>query len=257
MRSFICFSILVFFILAALSQSFGQARTSVLVELFTSEGCAACPPADKYLQKLLQEQPIDGVEIIALAEHVDYWNRLGWTDPFSSPLFSKRQNYYANFFKNNSVYTPQMVVNGTREMRVADGNGRLKEAAKDKQAGIKLSVEKEAGNIISLKVKITKLHAIANGDQAFVLLAVTEDNLVSNVLRGENSGSKLKHMAIVRNLQSIGEVTGEDADLSADINLLKDWKRDDLSVVAFIQEARGRRILGVVKIRLSGGDKPQ
>lgn len=243
------------FVFAESMQSFAQkdGRTPVLVELFTSEGCVACPPADKYIQKLLQEQPIDGVEIIALAEHVDYWNRLGWTDPFSSPLFSKRQNYYASFFKSDSVYTPQMVINGTREMRVKDGNGVLKEAAKDPRGSVILNIEKVLGNTISLKVKITKLPVISNGDQAFVLLAVTEDDLISNVLSGENNGRKLKHMAVVRNLQSIGEATGEETNLSVDVILEKNWKRDALSAVAFVQEARGRRIIAAVKIRLNNG----
>jgi hypothetical protein len=251
MKTILCLAVAaILFAQPLLSIAQKEGRTPVIVELFTSEGCDTCPSAEKYVQKLLQEQPVDGVEIIALAEHVDYWNRLGWTDPFSSALFSKRQSYYAGFFKQESVYTPQMVVNGTREMRTKDGTKPLAEAAKDKMGSVMLSIEKEGGDTVSLKVRITKLPAISNGDQAFVLLAVTEDALVSNVLRGENSGRKLKHMAVVRNLQSIGEATGEETTLAADVTLAKDWKRDDLSVVAFVQEARGRRILGATKIGL-------
>lgn len=252
MRRFICVAIITAVCFIAGSQSFAQQkeRTPVIVELFTSEGCAACPPADKYLQKLSEDQPVEGVEIIVLAEHVDYWNRLGWTDPFSSALFSKRQNYYANFFNQKAVFTPQMIVDGTRELREKDGDKPFVDAARDQKSIVKLSIEKEAGNTVSLKVSITKLPAIAKGDQAFVLLAVTENNLISNVLSGENSGRKLKHMAIVRNLEGIGEATGEETTLSTDVTLKKDWKHNDLSLVAFVQEARGRRILGAAKVSL-------
>jgi hypothetical protein len=142
MRSLIlvCIALAVFSATASRSLAQKAGRTPVLVELFTSEGCDTCPPADKYLQRLLQEQPIEGVEIIAMAEHVDYWNRLGWTDPFSSALFSKRQKDYASFFKNDSVYTPQMIVNGTREFRGKDGMAALAEAAKDSSGSIKLNI---------------------------------------------------------------------------------------------------------------------
>jgi hypothetical protein len=252
MRSLISLYILSALLGATATGSLAQktARTPVLIELFTSEGCETCPAADKYLQQLLREQPIGGVEIIAMAEHVDYWNRLGWTDPFSSALFSKRQNYYADFFKHDSVYTPQIIVNGIRELRGKDGTKPIEEAANGSTGSIKLSIENVRENTVSIGVTIANLPPISTGDRAVVSLAVTEDDLDSNVLRGENSGRKLKHMAVVRSLRAIGEASGERTGLSADVALETNWKRDDLGLVAFVQETNGRRVLASARIRL-------
>ncbi|HKX31176.1 MAG TPA: DUF1223 domain-containing protein, partial [Blastocatellia bacterium] len=91
-------------------------RSPVIVELFTSEGCSSCPPADEVLSRLEQAQPVAGAEIIALGEHVDYWNYIGWADPFSSPTFSQRQNDYTDVFGGTGAFTPQMVIDGQAEL---------------------------------------------------------------------------------------------------------------------------------------------
>ena len=142
------------------------------------------------------------------------------------------------------------LVNGTRELRAKDGIRAIEEAAKDPSGRIKISFESKAENGVSLGVKITKLPALSSGDRAIVTVAVIEDDLSSNVLAGENSGRKLNHMAVVRALRSIGESSGDETTLSADLTLEKNWKRDDLSVVAFVQEAQSRRVLASARIEL-------
>src|SRR5262249_24150999 len=114
----------------------------VLVELFTSEGCSSCPPADQLLTSLAEKQPVSGAQIVTLSEHVDYWNRLGWTDPYSSAALSKRQNDYAEQFGGDSVYTPEMVVDGASQFVGSDdyaARDAIENAIKSPKASVQLT----------------------------------------------------------------------------------------------------------------------
>jgi len=235
---------LVFPLLLAVSLS--AQRTPVLVELFTSEGCSSCPPADALLIQL-ERQPITNAEIIVLSEHVDYWNRLGWTDPFSSAEFSRRQSRYSEAWGKDGVYTPQMVVDGHAEFNGSDGRKAqqaIARAAQEKKAVVKLVL---AGD--RLHVEVTEL---PQSTDAEVLLAITEANLTSDVRRGENSGRSMAHTGVTRRLEIIGTVK-PGAPFSADpkLALARNWKRADLRAVVLVQERSNRRVLGAAAISLA------
>lgn len=238
----------------------GGARVPVLVELFTSEGCSSCPPADDLLIQLEKTQPVSGAEIIVLSQHVDYWNRLGWADPYSSAEFSTRQSDYATAFNQDGVYTPQMVVDGRTEF-VGSNSGRAREAitraASAPKAAITLSrndsPENAHAGAITLQARVDNLPAVSAGDTAEVLLAVTESNLRSSVSRGENSGRRLTHTAVVRQLGVIGTAMsgkGEAFTASPVVTLSPNWKRENLRAVVFVQERNSRKVLGAVAVNL-------
>lgn len=231
-------------------------RVPVVVELFTSEGCSSCPPADDLLARLAKEQPIPGVEIIALEEHVNYWDRLGWRDPFSSAAFTVRQQQYAQVFWKEQVYTPQMVVDGSAEFIGSDdrrARAAIIEAAGAGKATVRIRVAPgaEAGQA-PLSIRIENLPPVSAGDMAEALLAVVEDNLSSNVSRGENAGRKLSHRAVVRQLGIIGRINPRIPVFSAEtvVKIEKGWRRENLRAVVFVQERAGRRVLGAATVAL-------
>lgn len=222
------------------------AKQPVLVELFTSEGCSSCPPADRALIFLEREQPYAQAEIITLSLHVDYWNNLGWRDEFSSPLYSERQTVYARKLKVDSTYTPQMVVDGQRQFVGSNTNEAAKaimEAARSPKARIETSLEAD-----KLKINISALPV--KRETATVNLAVTEDNLVSNVKRGENSGKVLEHTSVVRELKTLGTLDADARDFNAEENLKlrPEWKRENVKFVVFVQGNESRRVLGINRI---------
>ncbi|MEO8572782.1 MAG: DUF1223 domain-containing protein [Pyrinomonadaceae bacterium] len=174
------------------------ARQPVLVELFTSEGCSSCPPADKNLAFLENQQPVPRAEIITLAFHVDYWDRLGWKDRFSSPLFSRRQEIYAQALKLDSSYTPQMIVDGESEF-VGSDSGKAAKAIANGAGSAKAVVEIAAeGDQLTVKIARAPKH-----EDATIFVAIAEDAISSRVERGENAGSTLEHVSVVRELKAL------------------------------------------------------
>ncbi|MFY9791339.1 MAG: DUF1223 domain-containing protein [Candidatus Sulfotelmatobacter sp.] len=235
------------------------ARNPVVVELFTSEGCSSCPPADLLLQKLVQQQPIADAEIIALEEHVDYWNHDGWVDPYSSSEWTERQQAYADVFKDDP-YTPEAVVNG-RSQFVGNNRGEVEAEIKKAAGNLKTEVRitaasSDANGAQRFHVSVEKLAGNSAGDVAEIWLAVTEDGLHSSVMRGENAGRVLQHVATLRTLRKIGIADAHDASISfsgdALVKFSPGWNPENLRVAVFVQEAKSREILGAASIRIKG-----
>ena len=244
----------------ALVTAIASAQT-VVVELFTSEGCSSCPPADQVLSRLefprfgnagrsKQVVVVDpGVQVITLGEHVDYWDSLGWKDRFSSPLFSARQQDYGKAFHLESVYTPQMVINGEKEVLGSDARA-VQEAIGEawRKPLARVSIAMTAAQTVSFSV--SKLPV--GSPEADILLAVTESGLVTPVYGGENNGRQLRHAAVVRSLSSLGRLDPKrpgEYSAEAQLNLRPDWNRANLKLVLFVQDRVNRHILGAASVR--------
>jgi hypothetical protein len=233
------------------------AGSEVVVELFTSEGCSSCPPADTLLARLSEQPGAGNVQVIALEEHVDYWDELGWKDPFSSHDWTTRQYAYAGVLGNGNPYTPQMVVDGSVEFsggRSQEAQKSIAEAATQTKASVTLS-QGSSGKpgTENFSVQVGRLSPSAKGGAAEVWLAITETGLHSSVTRGENAGHELRHAAIVRSMRKIGDAKVDaEAAFSGNVtvSLRKEWKPENLKAVVFVQEKKSLKILGAAEISL-------
>lgn len=229
----------------------------VIVELFTSEGCSSCPAADRLLTRLSETQPVPGAQVIAVEEHVDYWNQLGWADPFSSPQYHARQNDYAMAFHASNIYTPQMVVNGSVEFVGSDMNRAYREigaAAHAETNRIELGIAPNSRDpdLIDLSMRVTTPKTAQLRDSN-VYLAVTEKNLATEVPRGENAGHTVRHSAVVRSFGVIGKLDAKGAfrgQVVSTLRLPHEWKRENLRAVVFVQERESYHITGASVIAL-------
>jgi hypothetical protein len=226
--------------------------TPVLVELFTSEGCSSCPPADKFLQQL-DQQPVPGADIIVLSEHVDYWNHIGWKDPYSMHFYGVRQSAYATRFHLDSVYTPQMVVDGDTEFVGSDtaaaGRAFAKAIARVKLP-VHLSLISAVSPTLKAHLEAGTLDSSFSAREAEVYIAIALNRAESQVSAGENAGHKLEHVAVLRSLTKVG-VISDVRRLSQDVELHLDQASSsrDLRLVAFVQERRQGRVLGASLLR--------
>jgi hypothetical protein len=221
--------------------------TPVLVELFTSEGCSSCPPAEKALIFLDKEQPVSGAQIVALELHVDYWDGPSWKDPFSSASFTQRQNWYAQKFHLDQIFTPQMVADGTSQFIGSDlqtANIMIVQLAKEAKANVLVSQSGE-----KLKIKIDPFPV---SKESTVFLAIAENNMETKVKGGENSGLKLSHTAVVRQLGAVGNLKADNKGFEAEVtpHFEDTWKAKDLKAVVFIQENESGRVIGIRQLSL-------
>jgi hypothetical protein len=230
----------------------GATPSPVLVELFTSEGCSSCPPADSLLQQLDRTQPMSGAELIVLSEHVDYWNHIGWTDPFSSRFFSDRQSAYAGRFGLASVYTPQMVVDGAVEFVGSDSrlvNQAIQKSLPAPKIAIRISgISLDASKTLNAHVDADALPDAAKVRKADVYLVVALNHAESQVLRGENGGRRLSHVGVVQSLTKIGSIESGKT-FSQDVHMKLDSRTDpaNLRVIAFIQQQGQRQVIGAAQ----------
>jgi hypothetical protein len=234
----------------------GGAPRVVVVELFTSEGCSSCPPADALLKELSEQQKMDDVQIVALEEHVDYWNHLGWKDPYSAAEFSERQSDYSSVFGTNGVYTPQMIVDGQREFvgsRSREAREVIQKAAGQPKAEVVLLASANAtpGKPM-FEAQIKSLNGISPNGVTELWFAVTEKGLQTDVKAGENSGETLKHAAVVRSLRKIDTIR-EPAGYNRQFQVAIEpsWKKENLAVVVLLTEKSSRKILGVAATPLN------
>jgi len=220
----------------------------VLVELFTSEGCSSCPPADALLQRMDTSPPIAGAQFVVLSEHVDYWDHDGWKDPNSSAALTERQAAYVRALGLKTAYTPQLIVDGASEMRANDPqqvDKVMHEAAAAPKVPVRIGeVSIDAGNPAVLRTRIGADGSSAEHN-ADVFVAVALDRVESQVLHGENGGRHLTHVAVVLQLTKIGKLQkGKSFDEAVQLKLKTGTDPKNIRIVAFVQESGPGKVLG-------------
>ena len=219
----------------------------LVAELFTSEGCSSCPPADETLARLAEEAP-PGVELIALGLHVDYWDDLGWKDPYSRAEYTTRQSEYQRALGQRSSYTPQLVVNGSHQAlgSVLYEVTRALSAASEEPAQ-RLGVVVTRPDERALRAEVSIPEGLREEGPASLWIALTERNLESQVTRGENRGKRLHHAPTVRTLRRVprGGAGG-----TVTLTLEPTWRGENVRVVAILQRDDTRRIIGAAEVPL-------
>lgn len=231
-------SVIALAVIFGLSTAAEAPHTPVLVELFTSEGCSSCPPADALLAQ------IDSRSIaIVMSEHVDYWNHDGWADPFSSSESTARQEAYGQRFQIDSVYTPQMVIDGSVQFTGSDAARASRElAAAARRPKAAIALQRTAKGVT---IKAGRGQAAAG-----VYLAIADDSDESQVAAGENRGRRLRHVAVVRSLRKVGKL-GKDGVFEGEIALPEKARRQ--RVIVFLQEGSAGPILGAAMLGAGEG----
>lgn len=227
----------------------------ILIELFTSEGCSSCPPADQFLQKLDTLQPIPGAQLIVLSEHVTYWDHDGWKDPNSSPALTERQTFYEAELGEKECFTPQFIIDGVAQFKLGDPHQiqSVLQAAKN-EAAIPVRISQmtvEGTNPSTLRARV-ETDANSAGHNAEVYGAVALDHVESQVLRGENGGKHLVHVAVVQQLTKIGKVAkGKTFAQDVQLKLKPGMDPNNIRLVVFLQESGPGRVVGAAQRKLS------
>jgi hypothetical protein len=219
----------------------------VLVELFTAEGCSSCPPADAFVMQLDLLQPISGAQLIVLSEHMNYWND-SWPDPFASTKLTARQADYVRALNRPSPYTPQLIVDGTMELRLNDRPAMehiFRAAAASPKIPVNLTdIRVEPGTPAHLSGNI-EVDGRAEEHRATVYLATALNRIETKVLRGENRGKTLAHVAVVEYFSKVGDLKpGENFNQSFRVPLERELASTDTRLIVFVQEAGNGKVVG-------------
>jgi hypothetical protein len=224
------------------------AASPVLVELFTSEGCSSCPPMDALLQRMDAAQPVPGAQLIVLSEHVDYWNHDGWKDPYSSSSLTDRQSAYVRALGLNTPYTPQIIVDGASELR-ASGTEQmiqiLQKAAATPKVAVRigsLNIEPKSPAVLRARIEVDGMSEKRNAD---IYAAIALDHAESQVLRGENTGRHLAHVAVVQEITKIGKLEKQKSfGQDFQVKLKPGTDPTNIRIIVFVQESGFGKVLG-------------
>lgn len=245
-------------VIASHAADIPQTGTPVLIELFTSEGCSSCPPADAWLQRIDTSQPLPGVDMIVLSEHVTYWNHDGWKDPYSQDLFTDRQNDYVKALGLSTPYTPQLIADGKSELHLNDPQQTkeiLLRAASQQKVPTRISelrVDKSAGTILRAHIEVDGTQLTHNAE---VFAVVALDHASTQVTQGENKGRSLSHVAVAQEFEKIGRLEKQKVfNKDIDIKLTPTMGSQTLRLVVFIQDPGFGRVVGAAFARTSISD---
>jgi hypothetical protein len=237
---------------AAAGQDAG--RVPVLLELFTSEGCSDCPPADRLLEYLDVHQPVAGADLIVLGEHVDYWDNPKWRDRFSSPQSSARQQEYSGKYRLSGVYTPELVVDGRFGFVGSDGNeatSAIEKAIREPKILVAISGAARDGDRVTAHIELNEAGRNISAGRAVLYVAIAENRAESRVAGGENRGASLVHIAVMRVLKQEGTIDpGSSSAKDVAIAVPPGVGASGLRIVAFVQDPKSGHILGVTARKL-------
>lgn len=223
------------------TKTIATSNNIVVLELFTSQGCSSCPPADRLLGSYANRD-----DIAALSFHVDYWNKLGWKDPFSDHLFSERQENYASS-SGFDVYTPQVIINGEKEM-VGSEENKIAETIKQfqkQQASSKIIIDeiKSDNNKISVNYSLK-----GKFNNSVVNVALVQNKITTSIKAGENNGVTLTNYNVVMNFKTINSFTAEKN--TATVDMVSGIDKKDLSVILFLQDVTSHKIYAAARSSL-------
>lgn len=213
-----------------------------VLELFTSQGCSSCPPADKILGKYAME---NNPNVIPLAFHVDYWNRLGWKDPFSKSQFSERQQDYATVMKSQGNYTPQIIINGHDEL-IGSNESAIKDIVKEELAIKKqhtIAIKKATLNNNQVNLEFNLDSDLSN---SVINLALVKKEEFTNIKRGENTGLSQTSYNIVFDFKTVSSTSN-----TGSFEFKKEWLSSDYFVVAYLQNNKTGKVLAASKSEIN------